>query len=63
MDRNIGMELSLAVGKINGVSSNFIPSNFNTSLHYKTLNALHFNIEVHLSNSTIIMPCSSSYNI
>ena len=54
MDRNIGMELNLAVGKIKCVSSNFILS---------TLNALHFNIEVHLSNSTIIMPCPSSYNI
>ena len=32
MAGNIGMELNLAVGKINGVSPNFIPPTFNTCI-------------------------------
>ena len=59
MARNIGMEQNLVVGKISCMSSNFIPSIFNTYIKI-TLNALHFNIEAHLLNRMIIIMRPSS---
>ena len=35
MARSIGMELNLAIGKINNVSSNFIPSTFYNCIKIK----------------------------
>ena len=39
MARNIGVELNLAVDKINSISPNFIPPTFNTSI--KNSRCLH----------------------
>ena len=47
MAENIGMELNLAVGKINHVLPNFIPPTF----YIKDSKCLHINVKGHFSNS------------
>ena len=51
MAGSIGMELNLAVGKINCVSPNLVLPTFNTCI--KNSKCLHFNTEACFLNSTI----------